>query len=185
MAEFVMPGLPKYGAVELKEVHRKYMTIALAVASGFWMAMLGAYKGSQLLTIERPPDRIIKIVKYSELGPPPSLANTDVAPAVTMAAQAATGDFSAGSVVKGPTVTKPPSVLVMVRVTGWPLVSSGMTMPRRYLAPGPPQFNHGVGVVVSSGHGSKIHWMDSGNQRHSTASRGSIRTRWDTNGVKG
>jgi protein TonB len=89
MAEFVMPGLPKYGAIELKEVRRKYMTIALAVASGFWLALVGIYYGSQLLTAERPPDRIIKIVKYSELGPPPSLANTDVAPAVTMAAQAA------------------------------------------------------------------------------------------------
>ena len=89
MAEFVMPGLPKYGAVELKEVYRKYMTIALAVSSGFWLTMVGAYYGSKLLTIEKPPDRIIKIVKYSELGPPPSLANTDVAPAVTMAAQAA------------------------------------------------------------------------------------------------
>jgi periplasmic protein TonB len=89
MADFVMPGLPVYGAVELKEVHRKYMTIALAVASAFWLSMLGIYYGSGLLTTERPPDRIIKIVKYSELGPPPSLASTDVAPAVTMAAQAA------------------------------------------------------------------------------------------------
>jgi protein TonB len=89
MAEFVMPGLPAYGAIELKEVHRKYMTIALIIASCIWLAMVGVYYGSKLLSTEKPPDRIIKIVKYSELGPPPSLANTDVAPAVTMAAQAA------------------------------------------------------------------------------------------------
>ena len=89
MAEFVMPGLPAYGAIELKEVARKYTTIALIIASGIWMALVGIYYGSKLLTTEKPPERIIKIVKYSELGPPPSLANTDVAPAVTMAAQAA------------------------------------------------------------------------------------------------
>jgi periplasmic protein TonB len=89
MAEFVMPGLPKYGAVELKEVLRKNMITGLVIATAIWAAMVGTYYGFQLLIKERPPDRLIRHIKYTDLGPPPSLANTDVAPAVTMAAQAA------------------------------------------------------------------------------------------------
>ena len=49
MAEFVMPGLPKYGAIELKEVHRKYMTIALIDRIGF----LDGHAG-HLLRLEAP-----------------------------------------------------------------------------------------------------------------------------------
>jgi protein TonB len=86
MAEFVMPGLPKYGAIELKEVQRKYMTIALVIATGFQLTLVGIYYGSKALTTERPPERIIKVVKYSELGPPPSISSaSDVAPAVSVA----------------------------------------------------------------------------------------------------
>jgi len=84
MTEFVMPGLPKYGAVELKGIQHKYLTIAMAIATVFELSLVGIYYGSRLLTVEKPPERIIRVVKYSELGPPPSISS-DVAPAVSVA----------------------------------------------------------------------------------------------------
>lgn len=89
MAEFVMPGLPKYGAVELKEAYRKYFLRALLIATLIHSVLVGIYWASVLLTVEKPPERIIKIVKYSELGPPPSIAQTEVAPSVSVAGPAA------------------------------------------------------------------------------------------------
>jgi protein TonB len=85
MAEFVMPGLPKYGAVELKEVYRKYFVRALIVASTFEFLLVGVYWLSTVIKTERPPERIVRIVKYSDLGPPPSISTSEVAPAVSMA----------------------------------------------------------------------------------------------------
>lgn len=85
MSVFVMPGLPKYGAVELKEVYQKYFTRALIYAAAFEAILLGLYYGSIALNKEEPPTTIVKIVKYSDLGPPPSIASTEVAPAVSMA----------------------------------------------------------------------------------------------------
>jgi protein TonB len=80
-----MPGLPKYGAVELKEVHQKYFARALCIAAAIHLFLIGVYWGSTVLTKEKPPERVIRIVKYSELGPPPSIASSEVAPAVSVA----------------------------------------------------------------------------------------------------
>ncbi|MBN2200334.1 TonB family protein [bacterium] len=85
MSGYVMPGLPKYGAIELKEVHQKYLTRALIIAAVSHLLLVGLYWGSTVLGKEEPPTTIVKIVKYSDLGPPPSIAATEVAPAVSMA----------------------------------------------------------------------------------------------------
>jgi periplasmic protein TonB len=89
MAEYVMPGLPKYGAVELKETYQKYFSRALIIAAAFHLLLIGVYWGSTLLTREKPPEHMIRIVKYSELGPPPSISTSEVAPAVSVAGPSA------------------------------------------------------------------------------------------------
>lgn len=85
MSGYVMPGLPKYGAIELKEVQQKYLTRALIIAAVCHLLLVGLYWGSTILGKEEPPTTIVKIVKYSDLGPPPSIASSEVAPAVSMA----------------------------------------------------------------------------------------------------
>jgi len=91
MAEFVLPGLPP-GATELKGVLRKYSTWAISIAAVIHFALIGTYYAVDYLSTSQapPPRRVVKIVKYSELGPPPSIsASKEVAPSVSMGAQMA------------------------------------------------------------------------------------------------
>jgi protein TonB len=85
MSVFVMPGLPKYGAVELKEAYQKFFSRALIIAAAFHLLLVGIYWGSPVLNREKPPERIVRMIKYSDLGPPPSISSSEVAPAVSMA----------------------------------------------------------------------------------------------------
>ncbi len=86
MAEYVLPGLPKYGATELKAVSQKYMIRGLIVGTLFELTLVGLYWGSVALSKEEPPTRVVRIIKYSDLGPPPSIASeAAVAPSVSVA----------------------------------------------------------------------------------------------------
>jgi TonB family protein len=86
MSTFVLPGLPEYGAADLKSVYQKYFIRALIVAGAIHLAGIGIYWGSIYLAKEEPPARVIKIMKYTDLGPPPSIAgSSSVAPAVSVA----------------------------------------------------------------------------------------------------
>lgn len=74
-----------YGAGELKKLYKKYTTIALAIAMAFHFLGVGAYWGTVYLSREDDPKGIVKlIVRYSDLGPPPSLTEA-MAAAVTAA----------------------------------------------------------------------------------------------------
>jgi periplasmic protein TonB len=87
MAEFVLPKLPP-GATELKQYLQKYATWAIVIASAIHLTFIGTYWGIDYLSnrSDAPPTRVIKIVKYSELGPPPSIsAQKEIAPAVSVA----------------------------------------------------------------------------------------------------
>jgi protein TonB len=85
MSVLAVPAVSKYGAIELKQVSQKYFTRALAVASIIHLFLIGIYWVSVYLSKEEPPTRIIKIVKYTDLGPPPSIAGaSNVAPAVSV-----------------------------------------------------------------------------------------------------
>lgn len=86
-AEYVLSGLSPYGATELKKYLQKYAMWGIGIASLIFFLLVGLYWGSVYLSTERdaPPARVIKIVKYSELGPPPSVtASSEMAPAVSM-----------------------------------------------------------------------------------------------------
>jgi len=91
MAEYVIPFSHDYGAPELKKNYRKYLSRGLILAAIFHFVLVGSYWLSVYLTKEEPPARTIRILKYSELGPPPSItdASTAVAPAVSVASPSA------------------------------------------------------------------------------------------------
>jgi protein TonB len=77
----------KYGAIELKAVAQKYMMIGVVVATILSFSFIGSYYLIGWLTEEEEPVRTVRIMKYSDLGPPPSLSN-QAAPAVAVAGAA-------------------------------------------------------------------------------------------------
>ena len=79
----------KYGAYELRGLYQKYATRAIVLASIFHFIGLGVYYGATWLTTEDEPVYTVRIMKYSDLGPPPSITNSQAAPSVSVAAAAA------------------------------------------------------------------------------------------------
>lgn len=80
-----------YGAVELKQVAKKYATWALVIATLVHLFLLGSYWASVYLAKEEaPPMRTVRL-KYTELGPPPSIQGNAaaVAPSVSVASPTA------------------------------------------------------------------------------------------------
>ena len=74
----------------LKRKARKFLTIGLLIAAAIHLGLMGLYWGSIAFSKEEPPTRVVKIMTYSELGPPPSIdATSAVAPSVSVAQQAA------------------------------------------------------------------------------------------------
>lgn len=78
----------QYGAAELKTVFQKYMMYGMAIGSLICLSFVGTYHLTVWLTEEEEPTRVVRIVKYTDLGPPPSMTQ-QAAPAVAAAAQAA------------------------------------------------------------------------------------------------
>ena len=66
-----------YGAFELKKLYPRNYSIGLAVAIFFHMLIIGSYYFVQAITKEEDLDSVpvVRIMKYSELGPPPSITN--------------------------------------------------------------------------------------------------------------
>ncbi len=91
MANAAVQARPQYGAAELKQVMQKYMAWALAISASIHVAVMGAYWASVYLAKEEPPPRTVRIMKYTDLGPPPSIAGASaaVAPSVSAAAPSA------------------------------------------------------------------------------------------------
>jgi len=79
----------KYGAYELRGLYQKYAIRALIFASIIHFIGIGVYYGAVYLTTEDEPVYSVRFMKYSELGPPPSITNTQAAPAVSVSASAA------------------------------------------------------------------------------------------------
>ncbi len=65
-----------YGMPELKENYRKYFIRGLVIAIIINFSLVGAYWGAVYLDKDEPPMRVVRIIKYSELGPPPSITDT-------------------------------------------------------------------------------------------------------------
>ena len=89
MAEVSMAGMPhtsKYGAIELKTVYQKYYSLALGLAILIHALLLGAYILMEVLAQEDAPTHIVRVKKYSELGPPPSIQSANTPPPVSVSA---------------------------------------------------------------------------------------------------
>ncbi|MCL4549567.1 MAG: energy transducer TonB [Bacteroidetes bacterium] len=78
-----------YGAFELKQLYPRNYAVGVAIAIFLHLLGIGSYYFYQAMTKE-DSDNIptVRIMKYSELGPPPSIAN-EAPPQIAIAAQVA------------------------------------------------------------------------------------------------
>ena len=79
----------QYGAVELKQVYQKYWLIGFGIAVAIHFAIVGSYYLVGLLSEEEPPMVTVRIMKYSDLGPPPSITSANTPPPIAVSAPAA------------------------------------------------------------------------------------------------
>ncbi len=73
-----------YGAPMLKRLAQKYTGVGLAIAIAVHFAGVGAYGGAQYLNREDENAPVVRVLKYSELGPPPSITNQQALPQVAV-----------------------------------------------------------------------------------------------------
>jgi protein TonB len=67
----------EYGAFELKRLYSKHFSLGMAIAVVLHLFLIGTYIFIQAITRDDENNiATVRILKYSELGPPPSLDNT-------------------------------------------------------------------------------------------------------------
>jgi len=86
MAETIAVNL-KYGAAELKTVAQKYMMLGLLTGTLIAFSAVGTYHLAVWLNEDEEPVHMVRVMKYTDLGPPPSLSN-QAAPAVAVSGPA-------------------------------------------------------------------------------------------------
>jgi protein TonB len=90
MAEALLAGAyqhsAKYGATELKQVYQRYYGIAMGIAVFLHAVIIGTYYLVEVLQQEEAPTRIVRVLKYSDLGPPPSIQSANIPPPVAVSA---------------------------------------------------------------------------------------------------
>lgn len=79
----------EYGGLELRQLYQKHARKAQTFAVGAHLFFLAAYFASNYLLTEDAPVYSVRILKYSDLGPPPSINNSQAAPAVQVASASA------------------------------------------------------------------------------------------------
>ena len=93
MATAVAAGAPNtgidYGAVELKAVYHKYRMWGLGIAIAIHAVIIGSYYITGLLGNDEPPMVMVRLLKYSDLGPPPSIAAANTPPPISVSAPTA------------------------------------------------------------------------------------------------
>ena len=73
-----------YGMRELRGLYQKYAFYALIFAILLHGTIIGVYYLVGVLSTEPEPTGMVRIMKYSELGPPPSITNNEAAPQVAV-----------------------------------------------------------------------------------------------------
>src|SRR6185369_268802 len=73
-----------YGMRELKGLYQKYAMIGLSSAVALHLLIVGGYFLAQILNEDDEPIGTVRIMKYTDLGPPPSINNSESAPAVSV-----------------------------------------------------------------------------------------------------
>lgn len=74
----------KYGMHEWRKVYNKYLGVALSIAVIFHMSVIGTYYLVGYLSEEDEPIVMVRLTKYTDLGPPPSMTEAEAAPAVAV-----------------------------------------------------------------------------------------------------
>ena len=95
-----------YGAPELKEVAKKYMTRAIGVAALAWIIVFGLSFGTAELLRHKPKETSVIVVPYRELAAPPPLTQNEPPPQVAIAQPVAPP--SVGVAVPVPDAEAPP-----------------------------------------------------------------------------
>lgn len=73
-----------YGMRELKGLYQKYTSFAIITAIILHFAVIGGYYVIQILGEDEEAAPMVRIMRYSDLGPPPSITNTEAAPQVAV-----------------------------------------------------------------------------------------------------
>jgi len=74
----------QYGMRELRGLYQKYASVALTFAVVLHFLVIGGYYLIQYLNEDEEPVGFVHILKYTDLGPPPSINNTEAAPQVAV-----------------------------------------------------------------------------------------------------
>ena len=77
-----------YGAPELKQAYQKYMFRGVVIGVLVVGGVVGMYYVPELFAGEEEPIHTIRLMKYTDLGPPPSITQTAAAPSVAVATSA-------------------------------------------------------------------------------------------------
>ncbi len=81
---------PKYGAIELKEIYQRNYWRGLAIACAILIVGFGGpWLYDKYFADDEPPPITVRIMKYSDLGPPPSINNANIPPPVSVSAPVA------------------------------------------------------------------------------------------------
>lgn len=82
-------ALGQYGAVELKSVYQRNWTTGFTIAVAIHLLIVGSYFLVQILGAEEEPTVMVRVMKYSDLGPPPSITSANTPPPVAVDAPVA------------------------------------------------------------------------------------------------
>ena len=78
-----------YGMQELRALSGRYSAIALSIAVGLHLSVIGGYFLADYLAREDEPVYFVRTIKLSDLGPPPSIQNTESQPQLQVTAPTA------------------------------------------------------------------------------------------------
>lgn len=104
---------PPYGGIDLKRLYRRYWMTGFSIATGIHVAVIGIYYLVGVLQAEEPPMVMVRIMKYSDLGPPPSIAAANTPPPIAVSAPAAKP--SVGAPVPVPDAEVSPEQTIMTQ----------------------------------------------------------------------
>ena len=97
---------PPYGARELQSLYRRYLFRGLGIAVAIHAVIIAGYYATAALGSGEPPVVHVRLLRYSELGPPPSIEGGNIPPPVGVSAPKARVD--AGAPVPVPDVEVSP-----------------------------------------------------------------------------
>jgi len=117
-----------YGASELRRVFERYLLTALLISVAFHFLLLGSYflAGYLQRQAEPPMDRVVRLVKYTDLGPPPSISEEAAPPAVAVSLPVARPTIGVPVPVKDDQISEETTIATQSEMATAPVLSMGM-----------------------------------------------------------